>query len=282
MTDTQTRDPEAIARDIKQTQHEMSQTVDAIGEQLTPRSIFNALLDKFDENDVDARSLLDGARRNPVALGMIAIGGIWLMSDNDSKIPSLGTGSSQRDDGGRDHRSHGMHREYVDHMSAVERADDEDDLAYGRRRDHARANYFMLEREHGEDDGAFRQRLDAATDRIRESRDKVFEMISGAGDSARHMGGTVASKTKSAYQENPIVAGLAAAFAGAVIGAALPTTRTEDEQLGALGAKALGQVADQTRTLGARAKETKDEVLDTAVAAMTPTGGAEGASSSGV
>ncbi len=131
----------------------------------------------------------------------------------------------------------------------------------------------MLEREDGEDDRAFRQRLDAATDRMRKSRDKVFEMVSEAG--ARDMGGAAASKMKSAYQENPMIAGLAAALVGAVIGEAIPTTQTEDEQLGALGAKALGQVAELTRNLGAQAKETKDEVLDTAVAAMPPTGGAE-------
>ena len=63
----------------------MSRTVEKLGSQLTPKNLFNALLDKADENNVDARMLFDGARRNPVALGMIAVGAIWLISEKDAK-----------------------------------------------------------------------------------------------------------------------------------------------------------------------------------------------------
>ena len=71
-TDPSTQDPAAIEQDIRRTQEDMSRTVDKIGNQLTMRNLFDALLDKADENDVDARYLLDGARRNPIALGLIA------------------------------------------------------------------------------------------------------------------------------------------------------------------------------------------------------------------
>src|SRR4028119_1827871 len=96
-TDTQP-DPAAIEQDIRRTQEDMSRTVDKIGNQLTARNIFNALLDKADENEVDARMLIDGARRNPVALGLIAAGAIWLVSDKDSKFPSLPKGKSNDDE----------------------------------------------------------------------------------------------------------------------------------------------------------------------------------------
>lgn len=43
---TSTRDPAEIERDIRRTQDEMSRTVDRIGDQLTPRNLVNALLDK--------------------------------------------------------------------------------------------------------------------------------------------------------------------------------------------------------------------------------------------
>ena len=66
-----------------------ARVIDKIGDQLTIRNMFNALLDKADQNDVDARMLVDGARRNPMALGLIAAGAIWLVSDKDSKLPSL-------------------------------------------------------------------------------------------------------------------------------------------------------------------------------------------------
>ena len=73
-TNTPTQDPVEIERDIRQTQDQMSRTVDRIGDQLTFRNLFNALLDKAEENDVDARYLVEGARKNPIALGLIAAG----------------------------------------------------------------------------------------------------------------------------------------------------------------------------------------------------------------
>ena len=80
MTDTTTEDPAVIEREIRRTQDNMSRTVDKIGDQLSVKNIFNALLDKADENNVDARMLVDGARRNPIALGLIAAGAICLLS----------------------------------------------------------------------------------------------------------------------------------------------------------------------------------------------------------
>ena len=59
-------DPAKIERDIRRTQDDMSRTVDKIGDQLTPRNLLNGLLDKADENGIDARYLVDGARRNPL------------------------------------------------------------------------------------------------------------------------------------------------------------------------------------------------------------------------
>ena len=68
---TSHRDPAEIEREIRQTQAEMSRTVDRLGDQLTPRNLLNGLLDKADENGIDARYLVDGARRNPIALALI-------------------------------------------------------------------------------------------------------------------------------------------------------------------------------------------------------------------
>ena len=76
MNDSTTNDPAAIEQDIRRTQDNMSRTVDKIGEQLSIKNLVNSLLDKADENNVDARTLYDGARRNPIALGLIAAGAI--------------------------------------------------------------------------------------------------------------------------------------------------------------------------------------------------------------
>jgi hypothetical protein len=253
--DTVQKDPAEIERDIRRTQDEMSRTVDRIGDQLTPRNLMNALLDKAEANDIDARYLLDGARRNPLALAMIAGGAIWLVSDSDAKLPKLKSGSSAPED------ADPHHRDYVTHMERIEWRADEDDAAYQRRRDIARANYFMLERGQEEDDHSFRQRLDEAAERFREKRRGWAESTRQAGGSVRDSGQAAVSRAQDAYASNPLIGGLVAAAVGAIFGTALPLTRTEEEKLSSVGATAREAISEQRDKLVDTAREKKDELV---------------------
>jgi len=120
MTDTtDQRSPDEIERDIRTTQEEMSRTVQQIEGELTPRKIVDALLDKAGQEGVDSRFLIDATRRNPLALGMIAIGGLWLVSDADARPSALKLPmgrSSGKDDHAADNDWHPEHRSYVEHM----------------------------------------------------------------------------------------------------------------------------------------------------------------------
>lgn len=267
MTDTDTRDPAEIEREIRRTQDDMSRTVDRIGDQMTPRTMLNALLDKADENGVDARWLLDGARRNPIALGLISAGAIWLVSDYDAK-PSVFTSGNKSGENygnaGDRYRQHPEHSSYVEHMARITRSDDEDDGAYLRRRDEARGTYFMIERDHDEDHTSYRQRLDEAAEKMRERRDSFLA-------SAHDTGSRAVDRTKSAtrrggemYQEHPLVGGLAAALLGAVAGSAIPVSRTEREKFGALGAEAIGTAEDKAREVGEELHHKKDDAVASA------------------
>ena len=257
-TDTN-QDPAAIEQDIRRTQEDMSRTVDKIGDQLTFRNIFNALLDKADENDVDARMLVDGARRNPIALGLIAAGAIWLVSDKDSNFPSLprkSRGETDKDD------QDIHHRDYVSHMSAVEMREGEDPLDYQRRRDLARANFLMCERRHDEDDHSFRQRLDDMTESFREKRAAWFNSSNEAASATAQKMRTATAKTQHLYNSNPLVGGTLAAAVGAAVGSSLPITRQEQEKLGGVGERARELASEQTDQIESRLHETKDEVLE--------------------
>jgi hypothetical protein len=253
---TTTQDPAEIERDIRRTQDEMSRTVDRIGDQLTPRNVINALLDKAEDNDIDARYLLDGARRNPLALAMLAGGAIWLVSDSDAKLPKLGSGSGG---GELDHDPH--HRDYVSHMERVEWRPDEDEAAYQRRRDIARANYFMLEQGHDEEHHSFRQRLDEAAERFREKRRGWADSTRHAGGSVRDGGQAAVGRAQDAYASNPLIGGLIAAAVGAIFGTSLPLTRTEEEQLSGAGETAREKLGEQKDRLVATAREKKDELV---------------------
>ncbi len=277
---TDTQDPAAIEQDIRRTQEDMSRTVDKIGNQLTARNIFNALLDKADENDVDARMVLDGARRNPVALGLIAAGAIWLVSDKDSKFPTVGGDKSKSfdDDFSSDHDVH--HRDYVSHMSSVEMGEGEDYAAYQRRRDIARANFLMVERNDDEDEPGFRQRLDSMTDSFRQKRrawsDSSMQAGSNAKDVARDTARMAATKTQDFYNSNPLVGGILAAAVGAALGSGLPITRKEQETLGSVGEKARDMAGEQKDQIASRLSDAKDQALEKADEKLQQAGSDQG------
>ncbi len=259
-TDTATtQDPAAIEQDIRRTQDDMSRTVDRIGDQLTPKNLFNALLEKADENNIDARFLLEGARRNPIALAMIAGGAIWLVSDSDAKLPKKRAGLSGDGDGADPH-----HRDYLAHMDRVEWRDDDDAASYQRRRDTARASYLMVERGHDEDEHGFRQRLDEATERFRDKRHAWADRARGAGDSVREKGTNAAGRAREMFSDSPLIGGLLAAAAGAIAGASLPMTRIEEERLAAAGSMARDVLGEQKERLSQAARETKDELVEQA------------------
>ncbi|CAN5204273.1 hypothetical protein BH24PSE1_BH24PSE1_09060 [soil metagenome] len=262
-TDTN-QDPAEIERDIRRTQEDMSRTVDKIGDQLTMRNVFAALLDKADDNDVDARMVMDGARRNPIALGLIAAGTIWLISDKDSKFPSTGS-DKPRKPGELDLKGQDVHhRDYVALMSAVEVREGEDPIAYQRRRDTARAGFLMCERKPDEDEHKFRERLDSMTESFRQKRSAWMDSADHARQATSETARQAVSRTQDMYNSNPVVGGILAAAVGAAFASALPITRKEQETLGDLGEKAREAASEQKDQLTSKLREKKDEVVDKA------------------
>jgi hypothetical protein len=273
MTETVvTRDPAEIEREIRQTQDEMSKTVDRIGDQLTPRNLVNALLDQAESNNIDARTLLDGARRNPIALAMIAGGAIWLASDADARLPSHMPGRGKDKSPPQDDVIDGSHRDYIAHMQQVEWRDGEDPAAYQRRRDIARANFLMCERRHDEDETGFRQRLDDLTEKFREKRhawlDQGSQAAGSIGGSARSAAasarGTADAATRwsqEMFTSNPLIGGLAAAAVGAIVGTVIPITETEEQKLSGVGEQVRDLASEQKDKLTDAAIEKKDQLV---------------------
>jgi hypothetical protein len=270
MTSSMTTDPALIEQDIRRTQETMSATVDRIGDQLTLKNIFNTLLDKADENNVNARMLLDGARRNPVALGLIAAGTIWLVSEKDAKFSSFHR-KSRPFENDYDDTIDSDHRDYIAHMSGIQQRSDEDAADYQRRRDHARANYFMVERGYDEDDSAFQKRLDAASEKFREKRAALASSSAEAASAAKLKAQAAATKAQSFYADNPLVGGIMAAAIGAAFGSTLPVSRREQETLGSLGQQARDKIGEQKDLVAAQIRDKKDELLEKAdLALKTP------------
>lgn len=257
-----------IEKEIRETQNEMSSTIDRIGEQLNAKNLVNAVFDRVGNGDVDTRILINGAKRNPVALGLIAVGAIWLLSGKEAKMPSLPSKLMKprggRWPGGR------AHRDYVAHMAEIERRPDEDAEAYQRRRDEARSNFFMIERNHDEDEHGFRQRLDSMAESYREKRRNWAESSDQFRDATKERLTRATDKTRDMYGSNPMIGGFIAAAIGAAIGSTLPASRPEREKLGSLGEKARNMVSEQARKASDQLLEKKNDIFQGAQEALKP------------
>jgi hypothetical protein len=96
MNDDRTKEAEAIEQDVVQTQDEMGKTLQKLEEQLTPRGIAQSVMG--DQGTDYAREVLDLVKQNPLPVGMIAVGAIWLLATSRSpmikRVRSAVTGGS--------------------------------------------------------------------------------------------------------------------------------------------------------------------------------------------
>lgn len=278
---TQTAD--AIERDIEKTQNSISDTVEELQERFSPRALMNTVLgDSADGSD----QLIDAAKNNPLGVALIGAGALMLASGRSgssslSALKERVAGSSSRRIPAEPADPH--HRAYLSHMNTVEHRDDEPADSYRRRRDTARASYFMLEQGHDEDESGFRKRLDDASDKLRERTSAFGDWLSEEGQSLSDGASSAANSVRSgsrraayqaerAYEQNPMVGGLIAAAVGAILGAIIPETQYEDELLGEYGETARSKVGELADTAKAKASDLaeqgKEKAADAAQAAL--------------
>lgn len=82
-------DADTIEGEIERTQDEIGDTVERIGEKLSPNAVTRSLLG--DEGQEVVREIIHMARDNPIPSAMVAIGAIWLVATSDSPLfPRIG------------------------------------------------------------------------------------------------------------------------------------------------------------------------------------------------
>jgi hypothetical protein len=78
------QDPDTIERDVEETQDRISETVDKLGERLSPQGIAESLIG---EEHIDtAKDAIEVARRNPMPVALIAVGAVWLFATSDAPM----------------------------------------------------------------------------------------------------------------------------------------------------------------------------------------------------
>ena len=218
-----------LRRDIERTQREMSRTIDEIQHRLSPHYMMQRTKDSMREAGVNAsRGFMDKVRDNPIPAAMVGIGLFLLMRDSKDRQTYEGDFIPERagwDAAGWDSRG-------ANYSSVAEYRD----LEYGDR-NAGGAGRLQEARERLSHAG------DAAREKVGDAVSSAREATSATLDSARERARELKYRahyqmsraryqSRDILQENPLIAGVAAIAAGAILGALIPETEKENEMLG--------------------------------------------------
>ena len=114
--------------------------------------------------------------------------------------------------------------------------------------------------------GYMEDKKDAVTSKVSDAKQKVTGTAGSAGDNGSQVT-QAARKSAGIVKENPLGLAIGSVAAGFLLGMALPTSRIEDEHLGALS----DQVKDQAREVGSEAIDHGKDLAQGAAQAATET-----------
>jgi hypothetical protein len=227
-----TRTPEQIQRDIQQTRSEMSDTLDAIRDKLSPGEILDQALTYFRSNNSGSRagmgetashwasSLGDTVKQNPVPVALIGAGLAWLMM------------------GGSRHTARPESRTHINDTQSTTVYDAYNAPVAGTHGTHEHSS--SLRERAGERASGIQARVGNAAASARERVGNVAasarERVSDTAGHLRYQASQQGGKTKETFNylrdEQPLVLGALGFALGAALGAGLPPTQREDELMG--------------------------------------------------
>jgi hypothetical protein len=284
-----------IRSEIEETRVEMTETIDAIQEKLTPRNIVADATDRvktaatervrdmadtasqkaqqaMDYTRDAAGGVTDRLRQNPVPFALIGLGAAWLLARQST---SSRRGTYVR----RGQREYG--REY-----GVEPTRDE--ALYGEEGEYG---FYGDEREHGlmarirhnpipaalagvglswlafaNNEPHDRDYVTAWDERPEEERwsARTREYVSDKSESMRRMARRRQSQLQHMIQDNPLLVGCGAMMLGAAFGMAVPETETENQLMGEARESVVGRAREMARDTANQVQDAASSVADAA------------------
>jgi ElaB/YqjD/DUF883 family membrane-anchored ribosome-binding protein len=214
--DASNRNPSELEREGEELRADLDRTLDEIGRKLSPQELMDRSMEFVRNNGSEfLREAGETIRRNPVPVLLTAAGLIWLTA-SVAKSRSGASSSASSD---------------------WSRADGEDSAGFG---GSSGSKY-----ENGEDNfgqsrsgsGGVRARVQQATRSVKGKLSSSVHAVQGRTQGARSQFGDL-------VQEQPIALGAIALAAGALLGAALPVTRYENELMGPVHDKAMARAKE--------------------------------------
>lgn len=263
MSDNGYHSTSEIERDVERSRARVSDTLRELRERMSPGQVVDEVLDYARASGgVDfARNLGRSVTDNPLPLLLIGTGIAWLMTSSNGR-PQAGPSVDQLASTGRDAA-----------QRAGEWMQDSSDGSSGRMDDMADRMGDMAE-------GA-RDTTNAAVDRMRGAAQGVGSKMSEYADSAKGLAGSaknLASSARSNAQnlgdqmqrtwnsladDQPLVLGAMGLALGALLGAGLPSTRTENRLMGDASDALKGEVKKEAAHQYEKAKDVAAEASKT-------------------
>lgn len=222
MSAHQERNPDEILSDIDQTRASIDSTLQAIEQKLTPGELIDQGLDylRHSGGREFVGNLGDSVKNNPMPVALVGIGLAWLMaSGRRSAQPQLQTGTGLAERAG----------------DTMDRAAEAAGSARDRLSDTAQAARERASRT-----------AQSARERAGRMGDAAREQAARISDTARHQIDRARNGYDTMLREQPLALGAIGLAIGAVIAAAAPRTKKENELLG----PARDRLAERAKDLG--------------------------------
>jgi hypothetical protein len=225
--DADVNDPALIERNIDATRADMRETLAALERKLSPDRLVELTLGRIQERGGEfATNLTNTATQNPVPVVLTAIGIGWMMLMSRRNGHS---GSASRPTASMRERAAGVRASV---MSASDRAS---------------------EQVHGTVD-ASRAAFDSAAESVRDTAGRAARATRSKVESVREGAEHAQERMQRMLDEQPLMLGALGLAAGALIGALLPSTESEDRLVGDVRESVVQKVARTSRTMHEAAK----------------------------
>ena len=251
-----------IEADLQQSRHRLNDTLEALGQKLSPGQMVDEVLGLAQGQAGDFAKKLGGqVKENPLPTLLIAAGvGMLLLNRNQSNGHNI-----DADDWHHERKF----RSLEEARWATTRNLGESDSDYEDRVHQAYVKTLDLKQRVGEAAHEFKERVSKTVEGIKANAEGARQRMSTAlgdakhsmHDQARKLGQSASNARHSAenmYDETPLAAGAIALAVGALIGAATPLSRQERDALGGIADKAVSKGADLAER-GARAVEERTD-----------------------
>lgn len=266
MKDTDNRSPDEIESDIARTRADFSSTIDAIQHKLSPSEMMDNAVDYALNTTPGAFSmnLVNSVRDNPIPVALIGIGIAWLFAADRRRVeyePVARYPRSLR----RPVRSGYEGMDEADYLAAQDYGAGGTDEGLMQRMASKTSETAQGLKESASNVGQkISETASAVTGRVQQAGESAQARMSEVGRRSQMQMERAKDRFGQMMDEQPLVLGALGLAIGAALGAAIPSTRRENEMMGNVRDDLLERAKETAREQAETLKQSAQRVADTA------------------